>query len=264
MTCVTRWLVVLFLVMSLAGCTDDEAPPPATEDSVSTVGAISGVTVSPQIQPIADAQLELVPAGVRTESDLFGRFRFEAIPPGTYTLQAIAEGYTLTNSTMVVQAGETLRPRVVLDPIPDPQPRHDTHEFGGFFQASGGAGTPATGAVLGTAGLGNCTCVFQLPAPAALAGITVEAAWTDTVSGAEATQFRWNLTLDSNRSASGAGASPLRANVLDVDIPGGFAGAASIELRFAPDEEWPTYDQRFEVFVTVWEIDPPPPDFSAL
>lgn len=250
-------------MLLLAGCTSKDSDEPAPGDTPNaTVGAISGATVTPAINPIKDAVVTLEPGGQSDETGIFGTFRFEALPPGTYRLAAAAPGFLPAEETVVVRAGETTSIRIPMQYDVPPEPRIETLTFSGYFSANFGAADDASQPAKDLAGIGNCTCVYQIEAPRYLAGVTVEAVWDDSVDAADGATFRWNATFDDGAWAGGSGTSPMHGVVDDSDL--NLTGVREILLEILPDETRPVYEQRFDVYVTLWEVEGPDPEWSAL
>src|SRR5687768_8662219 len=89
-----RGVLVALLLSSvvLAGCSDDPAPPAASDDGTADVevdedaktGAISGVVVDEAIRPIRNATVQLAGKDVNQTTDEHGQFVFQDLEPGTY------------------------------------------------------------------------------------------------------------------------------------------------------------------------------------
>lgn len=246
-------------VIVLAGCSDKPtAPEEDTEPA--TTGSIRGVVVTPTIQPIVGAVVSIDALGTEKQSDLFGRFRFTDLDPGTYVLRVSAERHDPTNLTVQVAAGASARPRVVLDPILPPVVQHTTLEFAGRVPAWLGPAENASQPAQNAAGVAGCQCMFDIPVPRYLVAVTVEAIWEDEITAPAGTEYQWNLTMD-GASANGTGSAPLHDVVRDDDT-GTFA--PPMTLTIVPDAMWPTQEQEYEAFVTLWEVEDPPEGWSFI
>jgi TonB-dependent receptor len=83
-----------------------QTPPPAS---------LSGTVSNPATRRLLEgAAIELVGTGRATLTDAVGEFRFENLPPGTYTLQASYLGLEAQRIPVTVQAGERARRAVDL------------------------------------------------------------------------------------------------------------------------------------------------------
>src|SRR2546426_4145679 len=71
-------------------------------------GEITGRVVnSRDSEPLALVQLELAGTSIRTVTAADGTFRFAAIPPGSFVLQATTVGYYSNKVEFTLAAGET-------------------------------------------------------------------------------------------------------------------------------------------------------------
>lgn len=141
------------LLALLAGCAGDRSPAEDTAVPADPALAIEGIVVSSAIVPLANVSLRLEPAGLDAVSDLEGRFRFEDLREGTYTLQATRGGYV--PSTMALQPGGGLV-KVVLDTDTQVASYVDAYSFDGFIERSvnlGGARTSSSSSPNYTIGL---------------------------------------------------------------------------------------------------------------
>ncbi|MGB1586400.1 MAG: carboxypeptidase regulatory-like domain-containing protein [Thermoplasmatota archaeon] len=255
--------VFLFLMLALAGCSSKDAAPAPQEEEVPEGNAINGVVVTPTIQPIPGAKVTLTPGDAQDTADLFGRFRFDELESGTYRIRAEVDGYEVKQVTVKVTDGETARPRIVMEPILPPVARHDTITFNGFIKSNFGQADEASEPYKEHIGMDGCECQFYFTVPRYTHTITVEVIWDDAVAVTEPApqpEYRWSVsTLSLSHFAEGQGASPILAN-LDADTFGGidFSDAGAMTIRIRGDENVPTTDQGFQVFVTIWEVTGPP------
>lgn len=252
MSAVLRAVLVAALI-AWAGCT--AKPPAEVEAEPDGSGTVAGVTVNPNVEPVAGARVELRPGGDEAQTDLFGRFRFEGVAPGTYQIAAQADGHEAATVTVPIVAGETSRPRIVLSVVQAPEARHETMEYQGYFPATFGPVDDEAGPL--KAVTGDCTCRFPVPTPPDTVAVVVEAVWNDNlVRPDQPTRLRWEAHLE-NETVEGNGTSPLNG-VVTGDMGDGFF------LYLRPDDAWPAYDQSFQVFVTVWEVEAPPEGWSRV
>ena len=78
-------------------------------------GTVSGRVLAASGQPVTDAHVELVELGRRVETDASGGFRFEAVPPGAYILQAESARAGMNVARVEVGAGQDVAVEVTLD-----------------------------------------------------------------------------------------------------------------------------------------------------
>jgi hypothetical protein len=104
----------------LATAEDPDGRPDVSEDR----GAIRGVAVNDQIQPVAGANITLETGDAQptilatTTSDLAGGFLFPLLEPGTYRVRANVSGFNEAASFVSVRAGEIAVARLELTQRP--------------------------------------------------------------------------------------------------------------------------------------------------
>lgn len=259
--------VLLVLTLALAGCGSKDAPPAPVEVEEPEGNGINGVVVTPTIQPIPGARVKLTPGDLEETADLFGRFRFSDLEAGTYRIRAEVDGYEVKQVTIKVTDGETARPRIVMEPILPPVARHATITYNGFIKSNFGQADEPSEPYKETIGMDGCECQFYFSVPRYTHTITLEVIWEDTIAvtdPAPQPEYRWTVsTLSLSHTANGQGPSPILVN-LDADSFGGidFTDAGAMTLRIQGDENVPTTDQTFQVFVTIWEVEGPPNGWS--
>ena len=102
---------ILFIILSAVPC-------PAAQPSVKLTGTVYDTDNG---APIADAQIALKAAAYILQTDEFGNFSFENIPPGQYTLTVSASGYddyNLDNVEIVVDITRRLNIRLAKKSYP--------------------------------------------------------------------------------------------------------------------------------------------------
>jgi hypothetical protein len=119
-------LAILLLVCVLAGCAAPAASTPAaialTSSAAPAVaeeerGAIAGLVTDDEKAPIAGAQVALIGLANGTTTDGAGRFTFNGLEAGTYSLTAQRLGYEVGARKVDVVAGEVAQVTLVLAPF---------------------------------------------------------------------------------------------------------------------------------------------------
>ena len=153
-----RAVVACLLVgIAVAGCASENAPEPAepvadfTElelAATATTGIIRGIVVDDAIRPIAGAKLLLqTESGPReTTSTEEGVFGFDALPGGTYFIQATKPGYTSSQTSTEVVPGVEEPPitKILLVLDPATAPYVTAVVWNGFIECSMRVGVPTT------------------------------------------------------------------------------------------------------------------------
>lgn len=223
------------------------------------MGTVTVTVVTPTIHPIRDAIVTLSPGDREAETNMFGRARFTDLEPGSYQIHASKEGFGENSITVVVHAGKGASPRLILQPTPEPVPRHVTHEFPGFFSAGFGPAHDPGSQSLEDQGYYECVCDFEVEVPPVAVALVIEAMWEDSVQPPQAPEYRWKVAWE-NHTVEGQGSSPLRAQVNTTDFPEDFDLASRwVNVSLRPDGVWPTVDQDFRMYVTVFELTAPQP-----
>jgi TonB-dependent receptor len=89
---------------------DTAAPEPAETPASSTArGVIAGRVVDASGSVLKGARIELQPLGITAVADAQGEYLFTSVPAGDYTLTVSYVGFKTDQTTVTVQAGQTLR-----------------------------------------------------------------------------------------------------------------------------------------------------------
>jgi hypothetical protein len=149
----------------LSGCVASEGAPAAPGSAPQVVdgparfnessGAVEGLVLNPETLPVEGALVALVQGSVPTMqslTDAGGRFVFNEVAPGTYTVAATKLGYTSTAKRIDVLAGEITTASVVIEEIEVYSPYYKTFQVTGYFECSYQAGSkgPCFFPVVGT------------------------------------------------------------------------------------------------------------------
>ncbi|HUR62389.1 MAG TPA: carboxypeptidase-like regulatory domain-containing protein [Candidatus Thermoplasmatota archaeon] len=269
-----KWVVALLVGLALAGCaakpgSDDPASPcldcgGMEEDK--TTGTMVGVLVDDAVRPVPGGTVRL-PDGSSARTGPQGDFQFGSLAPGSYLVAANATGFLPASSVVQVEAGKEVHARLQLAKAVAVKPSHQTLKFKGTVQASAGLATTAADRLAG--GLTTCTCAFPFASTGPLVSILVEAVWEDVLPDpAGPTKYNWEVLVDGNDArAAGQGPSPIRHEVQRLDFSNrsfDFGAHPDYTLHVYPDAVWPTVNQEYQAFVTLWYLERPPADFSIV
>jgi hypothetical protein len=293
---------IVLTSLILAGCTDKPSAPATatgTLDSNLDEGSIGGVVFDDERLPIADARLTLTERDESTTSDGGGRFVFLHVPPGTYTLRAVAGGHERGEQRVTLQPGEGLVVRIELRLIPSPKAYFET-DIGALYHTCmlytllyvSHCTAPYTTAYEAASRQGVSLGAYGVPPDLAEnvyrhnftvgpdhTGIVSELEWR---ANSEATEYMW-LTLNcgwydpvsDGCAPPGQGAAPTFA---------GRRGPSPLRAQWVhPEPSWlpwviakarvtgdldqyagASVDQRLTVYNTVFYFGPAPEDWSVL
>ena len=231
------------------------------------LGSITGVVVDEAIRPLAGANVSVLGQPVSVATDGQGLFALADLEPGLHTLSVDAAGYSTVQATTEVKPGETSKVRIVLALDRTPRPYHTTQKYDWYDDAGvtlvDFAVDLADRSFLNDSLPAACdVCYFEFTSDGPVDTFVIEAVWEDTVDHpAKETEFYWSLyDLDSSEYESDYFTSPGRA-----EIPAGDLGNATrFGISLAGEEEWITYQQHAQLFVSLFYLAPPPEGWSIV
>lgn len=150
-------IVSTLLLISMAGCVAEAdaakvqqaSTEPAPKPTVTAdTGSIAGLVVSTELVPLSGASIGLLERPqITATTDEVGRFTFNDIPPGGYSVVAQKLGYDSAARKVTVLAGEVVEVEFILSPIPTDEPYVERFTYAGWFGL--GFSTPVVTARLG-------------------------------------------------------------------------------------------------------------------
>jgi hypothetical protein len=234
------------------GSTVDLSAAPASAGK----GAIAGVVVDEAIRPIIGANVTVAGKVVAT-TDGTGVFVLDSLEPGVLIFSVSAPRFLAIQSSAEVAMGQTTRVRIQLPADNSPVPYRTTYSHDGFMQAWGGIGQFFVEEAVPT-GSGLCDCrVYFTPDPNPV-DLVYEAYWEQGIPDPAAqAEYYWVV----EDVASGAGPadycfSPC-VNTVQFEGSGLHAGNNTYARLDGPDN-WPAFQQKFQLFVTIWYNGPAP------
>ncbi len=269
------WVVAIALALCLSGCasdnpSDDHDPPPKVETA--GFADLKGIVVDAAVRPVANATVELVGAGnvtpsgaTTTTTDAGGVFWFRQLEPGLATVRATAPGFLAVQASLILEVDKVAQTTLVLLADAAQTPYQTLHHWQGFIEASASIATFAVD-LFAEAFLNQslCRCTFYFNVdeqPAA---------------------YVYEVYLDENLPAGPAGESDyyweLIGSAQDSEIINGYAKIPIYQViegdAFPPDRMnitarvtgpafWPSYQQDYDLFVSVFYREAPPTGWSA-
>lgn len=273
-------LVATLILIPWAGCvseadaskTQESPTDPAPEPTVTAdTGSISGLVVSNELAPLSGAIVGLLERPeLAATTDEGGRFTFNDVEPGGYSVVAQKLGYDSAARKITVVAGEVAEVEFVLKPIPTDEPYVESFTYAGFFGL--GFSTPVVTARLGgVISPSTERSIFRTN----LSGPGLEDV-VDAMTGessAPLTAKRFMLVLSAVNGGSGsnttAGTSPL-LNKLEGPKTNQTSQISHVTWIAWTQTSDPTqvvvvvFQQRFTLHANLFYHDPAPPDFTGL
>ncbi|HYG61137.1 MAG TPA: TonB-dependent receptor plug domain-containing protein, partial [Thermoanaerobaculia bacterium] len=109
-------VLIIFLRAAPAAAQSTAAQPaPPAPVAPRAAGAIAGTVTTLEGEPVTDAEVQLVELRRRAEVGADGSFRFDALPPGPYLLEATSPRLGTAVQRVVVPSGGTAQAPLTLD-----------------------------------------------------------------------------------------------------------------------------------------------------
>lgn len=241
----------------------------AEPDNTATRGSISGVLVDEAIRPIAGAAIDLVGLGP-TSTDDAGLFVFVDLQPGLYTLKVMGGNYSGiryrdAEVATEVRAGETAHVRVFMIRDLTPFPYHaDTLKFDGFMEVDNGLVNFALG-LTGSPPPGWCTCNWTFTAEGPVSTIVSELSYNPTTTANPAPLGSWVVFMTGDNGGAtgiGCGTNPC---IYHSEYDSFFDNETrDFTLTVSSDPYWVSINQAFQVYITLFYVDPAPGGWSFI
>ena len=212
-------------------------------------GAVSGVVVNEAIFPVAGARISVRDRDIEATADGDGRFVFEAMPPGLYTLVVRMDGYGDGLGTINVRSGQVVKSILQVQRLPAVDPYHTTLKFE----------VVSNSVDYWYQGPEDHVVAFDRPP----ASVILEAAWEGLVETGFADLLRYRAHPESDPESwqSGAGPNPLRQQ-FDADFfP---TGEYAIRFEVHPSETSLSVESRGAIFLTIFYVEPAPDGWSLV
>lgn len=251
------------LLLLMAGCFAGSGDAPEGETFVSeATGAVAGVVVDEAIRPVPGVTLTTLD-GRNATTDDGGLFLLPNLEPGFYALAVRADGYLPVQASADVAAGETTSIKVQLYVDPAPKPYYSIHPFEGFMQAWGGIGQFVAEIFLDN-GTGLCNCRLEVQPDANATEFIIEAFWEHSFAD-PAGLAEYYLSVEEVGEDGFLETdycySPCRMQLSAQAVD--YAGGA-ILARLDGADAWPSYNQQFQLFITVFYNGPAPEGWSVM
>ena len=267
-----RWrvaaLVALVSAVALAGCGGKDPgankvrlgdgtrlsldlPAEQVPDPDDIRGAVSGVVVDDAIFPVPGATVSIRDREHVATADADGRFAFEDMPPGLYTLEVRKDGHTDGLGTVNVKSGQVAKSVLQVPRLPYVAPYHTTWVFDEVR-------TLDQWLLLGAAGNNEHVVPFDRP----VATLVLESVWPDLQSHlGDPLDYSVAGEGDPESVEDSYGPNPL-VKTFEADF---FAdGEYAARLRVYPSMTSLPGEVRGRVFATLFYVEPAPAGWSFL
>ncbi len=260
--------MLLVAAVLLAGCSDASSThddPPALKPVEPDLADIQGVVVDEALRPVANATVQLMAQEATTTTNAKGGFTFSQLQPGLVTMRASAPGYLPVQASVDLVAGEVATPKLLLPIDASAVPYQELHHWQGFIELSASLATFATDLVLESVlnqSLCRCTFVFDVDEQpnAYVYEVYLEENLPDGPTGPS--EYYWELI-------GSAADGEIESSFDPIPIYQVIDGSAfpeertQITARVTGSAFWPSLQQEYTLFVTVFYRADPPAGWSA-
>lgn len=129
-------------------------------------GHISGIVVDPELVPIPEAYVTVVPGDLSATTNAAGAFKIGPLSDGTYTVKAEKRGYASADAEVAVKEESPTQVTLTLEPMASDVPYHETLTQRMYLICHIVLPNPASG---GTFLNAPCTAVYLFGVPENLA-----------------------------------------------------------------------------------------------
>lgn len=212
-------------------------------------GAVSGVVVNEAVFPLPGALVSVRDRDLSATTDEDGKFVFEDMPPGLYTLVVRIAGHGDGLGTINVKSGLVTKSILQVHRLPVLDPYHTTLKFEVLYNEVD---------ALWTGVPDNLVALDMHPAT-----VVLEAVWTGLTETPVEDLLQYEMRPESDEEALQRGGGP---NPLRVQFDSDFFPPAEYALRFNvhPSPLSIAPESRGEVFLTLFYVDPAPEGWSLV
>lgn len=195
-------LTIAFLLAGCVGPSGTLTPRIDDPDFDDATGAIRGIVVDDQLQPLAAVTIRLDELET-TESNNGGSFEFRRVDPGDHVLVAFKGGFEAAEQRADVLAGDVTRVQLLLRPLPNAADYHETRIQTGVsdcsvaWRAATQNGASNVCGPLVYAGVGQSATFFTFQPLDDIAGWWFETVWLSAQALGPGMRVEWYYPADS-------------------------------------------------------------------
>jgi hypothetical protein len=221
-----------------------EEQQPAADD---IRGAVSGIVVNEAIFPVPNATVAVRDRDLEATTDADGRFVFEDMAPGLYTLTVRMEAYADGLGTVNVKSGLVTKSILQVQHLPVRDPYHTTLKFSVAYNE-----VDAT-----WSGVPDQLVAFDMQPST----VVLEAVWSGLVDTTveDLLQYYVQPESDPERQQSGGGPNPLRVQLDSDFFP---RGEYAVRFNVFPSYTSLSVESRGDLFLTIFYVQPAPDGWS--
>lgn len=280
-------VILIVLGTALAGCADKAKPVATAEPTEDPYALGEGVTnvlqgrvLAPDETPLASVMVELISLKLNVTTNDAGEYKFESLEPRDYLVVATRDGYRTKTQRAIIEDGKIFELNFKLDERPLTAPYNEVQTWTGMLACQAAyASSPdvTTHQNCGEALEGVNDDWEEFTFSPGGAQLVIEAFWQSTQSAStqlcltsESVGFGHQDLIFGEVCGESGLKLPISQTMMSKYYPQG--GTVRVQMSAAtgalgqPD----SYDvgfavqQEFDIFVTIFYIEPGPPNYSAM
>lgn len=273
------------LLAALSGCAAGKAkevPPPVTDDPYAlpegVTNILQGTVVGPDQAPLESALVEVISLDLNQTTNEGGEYRFENLEPRDYLVVVTKDGYKTKTQRAIIEDGKIFELNFQLDERPALAPYSSLMLFRGFISCQIAYATNPENVQYQDCGSAdpNNKAAREFDLEPGGAQAQIEAFWVAKQEGAkyltmqvESVGFGHQDIIFGSQSGQSGLKMVISQSLMEKYYPQG--GTLRVAMSAAPGvlgDQQPVdfglaFQQDFEVYLTVFYVEPGPVDYTA-